>query len=444
MGSISAMHDACWRWRRKPRSTSNPRQPDPFCHAPPHRPDPLRYRVPAWAPPGGHNPTLQLLEILDLVANGSTDCATTRRASGAIHVLLYSDAREVGGAELSAARLVACVPDSVQVRVAAIDSVVLATLRGGRPGMDGYLLPSASKRELGAVAAHLAFFRRRAGELDVVHLNLRTPWSCQYALLGATVAGIPVVTTAHAVVRASGWLQGHPARRLFGHVRCCVAVSHWTAGEVASMWGVPESVVRVIPNGIDPGTIASGRARPIDGRRSPIVGCVGRLSPEKGFDIALRALLDLPGVRLEVVGDGLERPALESLATSLGVADRVEFLGWMADPTARMASWDVLAVPSRLESFGVVAVEAMLVGVPVVATVAGGLPEVITDGETGVLVQVESPAALAAGIRRVLDDGAYSRRLVLSAAEAARRDFTSAAMADRYAEVYSQVSSPPA
>ena len=210
------------------------------------------------------------------------------------------------------------------------------------------------------------------------------------------------------------------------------------------MWGVPESVVRVIPNGIDPGTIASGRARPIDGRRSPIVGCVGRLSPEKGFDIALRALLDLPGVRLEVVGDGLERPALESLATSLGVADRVEFLGWMADPTARMASWDVLAVPSRLESFGVVAVEAMLVGVPVVATVAGGLPEVITDGETGVLVQVESPAALAAGIRRVLDDGAYSRRLVLSAAEAARRDFTSAAMADRYAEVYSQVSSPPA
>ncbi|ONH83627.1 Lipopolysaccharide core biosynthesis glycosyl transferase lpsD [Roseomonas mucosa] len=146
---------------------------------------------------------------------------------------------------------------------------------------------------------------------------------------------------------------------------------------------------------------------------------MGRLHRNKGFDVLLRALAELPEAHLSLAGEGPERPALEGLARELGLGERVSFLGWRTDTGALLAGAEVFVCPSRHEPLGNVVLEAFSASRPVVAAAAQGPSEVIRDGGTGLLVPLEEPAPLAAAIRRVLDDPALSGRL----AEAGRRDF---------------------
>jgi glycogen(starch) synthase len=144
---------------------------------------------------------------------------------------------------------------------------------------------------------------------------------------------------------------------------------------------------------------------------------VGRLVPDKGFDVLVQAFSRLresfPALRLRLAGDGPERPRLERIARETGVADAVDFLGWVpfgAVP-AVMAEATMLVVPSRIEPLGMVAVQAAQMARPVVATRVGGLPEAVVDGETGLLVPPEDETALAAAIARLLRDPSLARRL---------------------------------
>lgn len=168
-----------------------------------------------------------------------------------------------------------------------------------------------------------------------------------------------------------------------------------------------------------------------DGRRRRIT-VVGRLSPRKGQDTAVRAVAELTraghDVELELVGSvfpGYEwyERALLDLAAELGVGDRLLLRGFQADVWPFYAGADVVAVPSRLEPFGSVAVEAMAAGRPVVVTDVGGLPEIVTDGVTGTLVPPEDHVALAAALRAVLHDPAAARRVGAAARSSARRRF---------------------
>jgi glycosyltransferase involved in cell wall biosynthesis len=136
---------------------------------------------------------------------------------------------------------------------------------------------------------------------------------------------------------------------------------------------------------------------------------VGRLSAEKGVDVAISALRIVvrrePTATLQIAGTGPLRQDLEALAEQGGLADNVRFLGAVAPEAVRslMAAASVVVVPSRNEGFSLVALEAAQAGRPVVATRVGGIPEVVTDGETGLLVRPEAPEALAAAILRLVD-----------------------------------------
>jgi glycosyltransferase involved in cell wall biosynthesis len=166
---------------------------------------------------------------------------------------------------------------------------------------------------------------------------------------------------------------------------------------------------RVLHNGVrEPSRAAGSPAGPRSGARRLVV--VGRLSAIKGQDIAIRAtaLVRRAGfdVTLTLVGDGYPGyedlvDGLHALAASEGVSDVTVFTGFQ-DPTPYVADADIVLMPSRVESFGLVAVEALLLGRPVVATRIGGLPEVIKDGETGVLVDPDDPQALADAVIHLL------------------------------------------
>jgi glycosyltransferase involved in cell wall biosynthesis len=143
----------------------------------------------------------------------------------------------------------------------------------------------------------------------------------------------------------------------------------------------------------------------------PLLLSMGRLHREKGHDVTLNALTHLPNAWLWLAGSGPEEGALKLLARSLGVADRVRFLGWREDAGALYRAADLCVFPSREEPLGNVVIQAWVYGLPVIASRAVGPANLIRAGEDGLLVPVEDSHALAAGIRRLLDDAALRGRI---------------------------------
>lgn len=161
---------------------------------------------------------------------------------------------------------------------------------------------------------------------------------------------------------------------------------------------------------------------------APVVACVGRLTAIKGQDVLIRAAAalseDFPALRVLLIGDGHARRRLQTLVCRCGRAGRVIFAGWRQDAVTLLAAADVLAVPSREEAFGRVAVEGMLAGVPVVAARTGGLPEIIVSGKTGLLVDPGNAQDLAAALRTLLNDPDHAAALAAAARRAAEQRFS--------------------
>ena len=152
--------------------------------------------------------------------------------------------------------------------------------------------------------------------------------------------------------------------------------------------------------------------RPSNGRL--VIGQTGRMEENKGFgdSVAAFALIHArEDVELVLVGDGRDRSRVEALAKELGVAASVRFTGWQEDPLSYLREFDVFIHPSRDEPFGLAVLEASAIGLPVVAYGDGGVPEIITDGETGLLTPVGDVEALASALEMVLADGELRSRM---------------------------------
>ena len=175
----------------------------------------------------------------------------------------------------------------------------------------------------------------------------------------------------------------------------------------------------------------------------PRILCLGRVSPEKGFDVAIDALPRVrarhPGARLTIGGDGHAIDSLRSRARARGVADAVDFAGAVAheDVPSLIETATVVAIPSRWrEPFCLVAVEAAQAGRPIVASDIAGLRETVADGETGALVPIEDAAALGSALSDLLDDPDRATRLGDAGRTRAQRMFGIDACADAHDELY--------
>jgi glycosyltransferase involved in cell wall biosynthesis len=172
--------------------------------------------------------------------------------------------------------------------------------------------------------------------------------------------------------------------------------------------GVPARKVEVVHYGLDapPEPWGDNAPDPVpDGATVLVAVC--RLVEQKGIDIALHALAELPDAWLVVLGEGPERGGLEALARDLGIDGRVHLPGRVPDVAAWLRRASVLVHPVRWEGFGLALLEAMLSGLPVVASNVSAVPEIVVDGVTGVLVPPDDPPSLAAGIRRALAHPEY-------------------------------------
>jgi glycosyltransferase involved in cell wall biosynthesis len=209
--------------------------------------------------------------------------------------------------------------------------------------------------------------------------------------------------------------------------------------------GRREQFVR-IPSGVNLQEVRAGAGAASQVRRDlgisdaiPLIGTVSRLTPIKGLRHLIAAMPEIlrqcPDVQLALAGDGEDRPALERLAAELGISRRVHLLGFRRDPAAVTAALDVFVLPSLNEGQGRVLVTAMALGVPVVATRVGGVPEVVEDGSQGLLVPPGDPQALSQAVGLLLRDKGRAAALGDSGRRRATL-FSSEVMLDRHVALY--------
>ena len=271
-----------------------------------------------------------------------------------------------------------------------------------------------------------------ATSADVVHTHL--VHADVYGGVAAKLRGARLVSTKHNDDPFRLGPFRHVERGLVRLADRIVAITDSLRRFTIEHVGAPSAKVETIHYGLDDlpepwGENPSDDVPP----EARILLAVARLTPQKGVDVAVRALGALPDdTVLVVLGEGPERPALERLARELGVERRVFLPGRVPDVAAWLRRASVLVHPARWEGFGLGVLEAMLAGLPVVASNVSSLPELVLDGQTGVLVPPDDPVALAAGAARALDQPGLGE----AGLRRARAEFSVARMADRTVELY--------
>jgi glycosyltransferase involved in cell wall biosynthesis len=213
-----------------------------------------------------------------------------------------------------------------------------------------------------------------------------------------------------------------------------VAISHGLARYLAESEGFDEDAFEIVHYGIVPGP------PPTDPPAEPRLAVVGRLIPIKAHDVLLAALTrvreELPEATLEIAGEGPLDAELRATVTGLGLRDAVSFLGRVAPAAPVFERSAVVVVPSRGEGFGMVALEAMERGRAVVASDVGGLPEIVEDGVTGIVVPPDEPEALAAALLELLRDPARAAAMGAAGRVRALAAFSQGRCTDRIEELY--------
>jgi glycosyltransferase involved in cell wall biosynthesis len=269
-----------------------------------------------------------------------------------------------------------------------------------------------------------ALIRRLAP--DVIYVNTVT--LPHWTAFGRALSGRPVVCHVRELEEQSPtWLNRILLAPLL-RADLVVANSLATQAFLARHWRSLRSRTTVIYNGFDVEDLPE--RSPAPGR--PRVAVVGRLSPRKGQDVAIDAFARVVesghDPELHVIGTSFRgyewyESSLRDQARALGVADRVIFRGYVREVVEELATTSISLVPSRLEPFGNVAVEAQLAACPVVVTSVGGLPEIVDDGHSGRVVPADDAAALASALGRLLDDPAQAEELGRVGRTEARKRF---------------------
>ncbi len=268
----------------------------------------------------------------------------------------------------------------------------------------------------------------RSHQVDIVHAHLQK--AIISSLLAKSLYKSRVVIHEHGAIFRGG--TGCVYRRLLwllgGRAEAIIANSEAAKSAVQRALRRSAAPVTVVDNFIDLDRFAPDRydrsaARAAWGLSEDdfVVGFVGRLDRAKGADLFIDAAAILKdggdSWRFVLIGDGAERQHLENQARSLGLGGVVVFAGLQENPAAIMRAFDVGVIPSRREAFGIAALELMRMKVPVIVSPVGGLPDLVRQGQTGVVLPQLAPDAIAESIRRLRQDGALRERLARSAFE---------------------------
>jgi len=292
---------------------------------------------------------------------------------------------------------------------------------------------------------------------DLVHCHASVTGSI-LARFGAKMAGVPLISHVHIenkfsdlswVRRLQVWLDNLSAY-LTDEI---VAISEHTRSSLISQ-GISSDKVRVIPNGISVSDEIDGKS--VDWARTalgiegevPVVGTVARLCPVKGqreFILAAKYVLnEFPNATFAIVGEDLEfdgsyRYELERFSGKLGLDGCLKFFGFQREAARLIYAFDIFVLPSWIEGLPVTILEAMAAGKPVIATPVGGVPELVSEGETGLLVPPRSPEKLAEAIGYLLGNSNVARSMGMSGRERVVEYFSEQTMLNQVMTMYREM-----
>lgn len=316
-----------------------------------------------------------------------------------------------------------------------------------RVGIESHLIPCRGQvdRTVGSKIRQLS----HALHVDVVHAHgYKADVYAWMALRGSTT---PLISTCHT------WYDNNLAVRLYGALDrfllkqfdAVVAVSDEVRDRLLRA-GVAPAKVSIIRNGIDlrPFLHAEQARRQRQTQTTGAslrIGLVGRLAPEKGVDLFLRAAAEtaqaFPDASFVIAGDGPDRGSLERLIEELGLQGRASLLGRTDDMIGFYGSLDVLVSASRQEGLPIALLEGMASALPVVATAVGAVPQVVRDGQTGILLPPGDPSRLSVAVQQMLRDDHLRSNLGKAAQHLIADEFSAARMTAEYIELYQKVSS---
>jgi glycosyltransferase involved in cell wall biosynthesis len=280
----------------------------------------------------------------------------------------------------------------------------------------------------------------RCLRIDIIHGHLTR--GAHYAAIAAYMSGRPAVATAHAT----------NAPKHFGGLLRIIAVSSAVAEFLKAQDYSADRIITIL-NAVPRPVLRRDAVRESMRRRFDLqdgeiaLSMVARFVPDKGHDILLNALAKLsvthifPPWRLFLAGafDTDWGRRMQVMADDLGIKERVFFLGELNDVQSFLAAMDVLVAPSRRESFGLALVEAMAMGLPVISTRVGGVPEVVEDGVTGLLTPVEDVAALGAAIQQLLVNEGLRRSLGQAGSRRFEAHFSMERLCKEISDLYHEV-----
>lgn len=261
--------------------------------------------------------------------------------------------------------------------------------------------------------------RSRKHDVVVGGVELHTTY---LSVVAACIAGTPIIVLSHTELLK--WIKEDRlttfhkpiSRIVYNFAKRVLAVSKVVSHHLQSKFGVPTNRLQVIYNPINIERLKCLAAQPPEWLPNDkrILVALGRLSPEKGFDVLIRAIgqLNLKKIHLIIMGEGALRSDLEKLVKDLCLEERIHLPGYIRNPYPILKRAAAFAFPSRYEGFGIALVEAMALGIPVVASRLPVLEEITLNGHCALLVDPENPEAFAKGLEQVLGDSNFSSHFV--------------------------------
>jgi glycosyltransferase involved in cell wall biosynthesis len=368
------------------------------------------------------------------ILDQSVRSAHAHRPIGVVHLVLSLN---IGGLEKVVYDLARCAPrESLATRVLCLGEI--GALRAEFESA-GVRVESLGIHGTGAVRSIRAVARRlREWKPDVLHTHNAAPHIV--GALAAKLSGVPVViNTRHGKHGVEGWKNRLGNRFAAWLTHRMVAVSASTAEAARAIDRIPESRLEIIRNGVDLDLYQQRNTLP--GGRVLKAIHAARLDhttkDQRTLLRAVRLVVDQePGFRLDIVGDGADRTVLEALCDELRLRSHVTFLGFRHDVHKLLPQADLFVLSSVTEGLPMTLLEAMAAGLPVVSTDVGGVSELVTRNETGLLVPAQSPEALAGAIQALLRDPERAERMGRAGRRRVEETFDIRRVAARYEQLY--------
>ncbi|MFA6305785.1 MAG: glycosyltransferase family 4 protein [Candidatus Gracilibacteria bacterium] len=292
-------------------------------------------------------------------------------------------------------------------------------------------------------------------KIDILHLNLWNPASCRYGFLAGKSAKTPMIVTEHDPFEITG-IKNTFKKYGLKNISKIVSVSEENKKLLQKLFPPHKNKIEVIQNGIDIDWWQSQVLRFTESDKHEIkteifgaqddtliIISVAELHERKGLKYLIEATKSLsekyPNIKTVIVGEGPDRKNLERLIKDLKLENHVILLGRRKEIPKLLKSSNIFVLPSRREAFGLVNLEAMITPLPVIASRTGGIPEIIKDGETGILVEPENEKELAQALEKLITNEALREKMAKNGFLRLKENFSAKKMAEKYEKLYTEL-----